>query len=259
MKFVRIDPPGQWCFYEAVNEAIARCGGRSFFEVGVGAGVLSRPLCDKGYVGLGVDFSAEAAAMAREVMAPHVRAGRYRLIEDDLFNLTPGETRYALGLSMMVMEHVADDVGFVRRMAAFVEPGGHVILGVPGRRDRWSVEDETVGHLRRYERDDLARVLTDAGLVDVTVWSVAVPLANLLFRVGNLLVRASGETKKTALPLEEQTKSSGIREIPFKTVFPSWFTLLLNRRTLYPLFVLQRLFYGTNLGLTLVAFGRKPA
>jgi 2-polyprenyl-3-methyl-5-hydroxy-6-metoxy-1,4-benzoquinol methylase len=259
MTFIRIDPPGQWCYYEAVFEAIEKCGGSSFIEVGIGAGVLSRPLCERGFTGLGVDFSADAVRLARQTMADHVAAGRYNLVEDDIFNVSPNGRRYSLGLSMMVMEHVADDIGFVRRIADFVEPGGHVILAVPGRQDRWGIEDETVGHLRRYDRNDLERVLRQAGLRDVTVWSVAVPVGNLLFRLSNLTVRRSGEVKKTALSKVEQTKTSGIREIPFKTVFPSWFKLFLNRRTLYPLFLLQRAFYSTNLGLTMIAFGRKPA
>ena len=259
MKFVPIDPPGQWCCYEAIYEVIdALAGGaRTFIEVGVGAGVLSRRLCDRGYEGLGIEFSEEATAIAQHAMADHLAAGRYRLIEDDLFNVQPDGRRYSLGLSMLVMEHVADDVGFLRRIAEFVEPGGLVVVAVPGRREYWGIEDETVGHLRRYDRADLERVLTEAGLKDVQVWSVAVPVANMLYHAGNVLVKRSGETRKTRLPKVDQTKTSGIREIPFKTVFPSWFKLLLNRTTLFPLFVLQRLFYRTNLGVTMVAFGRK--
>jgi hypothetical protein len=191
-------------------------------------------------------------------MADHVAAGRYSLITDDIFNVQPDGRRYSLGLSIMVMEHVDNDVGFVCRLAEFLEPGGLMIIAVPGRRDRWGIEDETVGHLRRYDRSDLERVLAHAGLQDVQVWSVAVPVANLLFRAGNLLLRVSGETRKTQLSKIDQTKTSGIREIPWKTVFPSWFTFVLNRTTLYPLFVLQRLFYRTDLGLTMVGFGRKP-
>ncbi|HEY1304100.1 MAG TPA: class I SAM-dependent methyltransferase [Vicinamibacterales bacterium] len=259
MRFVRIDPPGQWCYYEAVFEAIEKCGGRSFIEVGIGAGVLSQPLCQQGFTGLGVDFSSEAIEIARRTMTEHMQAGRYELVEDDIFNVRPNGRRYSLGLSMMVMEHVADDVGFVRQITEFVEPNGHVIVAVPGRRDRWGIEDETVGHLRRYDRNDLERVLLEAGLTDTTVWSVAVPVGNLFFRLSNLTVRASGEVNKRILSKEDQTKSSGIREIPFKTVFPAWFRLLLNRRTLYPLFVTQRLFYRTNLGLVMLGFGRRPS
>ncbi len=257
MKFVRIDPPGQWCSYQAVDDAIAQCGGRTFFEVGCGAGRLSRRLCERGLSGRGVEISAAAAAAGREYLRDFIASGCYTLSEGDLFHVDPDGNGYDIGLSLMVMEHVEDDLAFVRRMAEFVKPGGHLIIGVPGRRDRWSVEDETVGHFRRYDRADLASVLERGGLRDVHVWSVAVPVANLLFRLGNLMLRRSGELDKKALTLQEQTEASGIREIPFKTVFPSAFGLILNRYTLWPLFALQRLFYGTNLGLTLVGFGTR--
>lgn len=260
MKFVPLHPPGQWCLHQAIDDVIEKCGGsgRTFIEVGVGAGALSRPLCDRGYEGLGVEFSDQAAAIAQRTMAHHVAAGRYSLITDDIFNVQPDGRRYSLGLSIMVMEHIDNDAAFACRLVEFLEPGGLMIIAVPGRRDRWGIEDETVGHLRRYDRADLKRVLTDAGLQEVQVWSVAVPVANLLFRAGNLLLRVSGETSKTQLSKIDQTKTSGIREIPGKTVFPSWFRLVLNPTTLYPLFVLQRLFYRTDLGLTILGFGRKP-
>jgi hypothetical protein len=144
-------------------------------------------------------------------------------------------------------------------MAQSVKPGGHVIIGVPGRPDLWGIEDETVGHVRRYDRASLADVLTRAGLRNVQVWSVAVPVANLLFRLGNAMIRLSGEPRKKALSAREQTEESGIRRIPFKTVFPPAFRLILNRYTMAPLFVLQRLFYGSDFGLTLVGFGEKRA
>ena len=159
----------------------------------------------------------------------------------------------------MVMEHVEDDVGFVRKVSKLVHPGGYVAICVPGRRDHWSFEDETVGHLRRYDRTDLQQVLEAGGLRDVQIWSVAVPTANVLFRISDWLVRHSNEAKKVGLSQREQTETSGLREIPWKTVFPSWIKLILNRYTLYPLFLIQRLFYRTGLGVTMLGFGRVQA
>jgi SAM-dependent methyltransferase len=258
VKLVRLDPPGLWCSHEAVYDAIARCGGRTFLEVGCGAGRLSRPLCERGLTGRGLDVSPEAVDEAREHLRDFIAAGRFELDQGDLFALEPDHARYDLGLSLMVMEHVENDVGFVARIAEFVRPGGHVIIGVPGRRDRWGIEDETVGHWRRYDRVDLSRVLERAGLRQVEVWSVAVPVANLLFRAGNLMLRLAGEGKKATLPRQAQTAASGVRHIPFKTMFPSAFRFVLNGRTLHPLLVLQRLFYHSNLGLTLIGFGERP-
>jgi SAM-dependent methyltransferase len=256
MKLVKIDPPGSWCHYEAVMEMIRSTGGTTFLEVGCGPGVLSLRLCEKGWQGLGIDFSPQAIEQAKTNLREYIQDGRYRLLASDIFDLDLGGEKFDVGLSMMVMEHVKNHVGFLRRIVDFIKPGGHIIVAVPGRRDRWGIEDETVGHLRRYDRNDLRETLISAGLTDVTVWSVAVPVANLLFHFSNFFIRNSPEIDKMARSAREQTETSGIREIPWKTAFPSLFKLILNRAALYPLFVLQRLFYRSNLGLTMLACGK---
>lgn len=257
MKFVRIDPPGSWCQYEAVLDLVHRYGGNRFIELGCGAGDLSLRLCREGMEGVGVDFSSGALAEAGANLKEYIDAGRYQLIGGDILDLETALPPADVGVSMMVMEHIENDTEFVHRIARFVKPGGYVIVGVPGRRDRWGIEDETVGHLRRYDRQDLANTMTASGLADVRVLSVAVPVANLLFHVGNAIVkRSETEMRKLGDSARSQTESSGIREIPWKTVFPPWCRLILNRVTLWPLFVLQRMFYSTNLGLTMLGVGR---
>ena len=47
-----------------------------------------------------------------------------------------------------------------------------------------------------------------------------------------------------------------IRDSPWKTVFPAPFKLLLNRVTLFPLFVIQRFFYRSKMGITMLGFGK---
>src|SRR5215831_17548108 len=259
MKLTRIDPPGLWCSHQAVCDAVEQCGGRTFLEVGCGAGHLSRWLCERGLSGRAVDMSADAIAEAKSHLADFVGTGRVRVDHGDALG-ERDERGYDLVVSLMVMEHIEDDVAFAKRLVSRVNQGGHLIIGVPGRRDRWSIEDETVGHWRRYERDDLTRVLEGAGLRNVEVWSVAVPVANVLFHAGNVLLRLGGEgAKKDTLSRQAQTEDSGIREVPFKTMFPPACRLVLNRYTMAPLFALQRLFYRSNRGLTLIGFGERAA
>ena len=128
-------------------------------------------------------------------------------------------------------------------------------MAAPGRRDCWGIEDETVGHLRRYEREELEDKLRDAGLINVEVWSVAVPVANLLFSTGKRLLQRSTEIQKRSLSRGEQTYQSGLQEIPFKTMFPPWCKLVLNPTVWFPAFLLQRLFYRSRLGLILQGRG----
>jgi 2-polyprenyl-3-methyl-5-hydroxy-6-metoxy-1,4-benzoquinol methylase len=257
LKFVRIDPPGQWCTFDAVKEAIGRCGGRTFLEVGCGAGRLSRVLCERGMTGRGIDVSATAVDETSEALREFIDRGAFEVGRADIFSVPESAGCYDLAVSLMVMEHVQDDLGFISRIAHAVKPGGHVIVAVPGRPDLWGIEDETVGHVRRYDRASLSDLLTRAGLRNVHVWSVAVPVANLLFRLGNAMIRLGGETRKKSLSAQQQTEESGIRRIPFKTVFPPVFGLVLNKYTMAPLHAVQRLFYGSDLGLTLLAFGEK--
>jgi len=256
MNLVKIDPPGSWCHYDAAMAMIRATSGKSFLEVGCGPGVLSLRLCERGWYGLGIDFSEPAIEQAGRNLREYIEKGQYRLRLSDIFALDLSGEKFDVGISMMVMEHVEDHHSFLKRIASFIKPGGHVIVAVPGRRDRWGIEDETVGHLRRYERDDLRETFLAAGLTDVKVWSVAVPVANVLFHFSNFFIRNSPEVNKVNQSGCEQTQTSGIREIPWKTVFPPAFKLLLNGVTLYPLFVLQRFFYQTNLGLTMLACGK---
>lgn len=256
MKFVKIDPPGTFCCHEALRDVVKKTSATSFVDIGCGGGDISKMLCSMGMQGIGMDFSPLAIATTRGLLAPQIESGQYRLIEGDATEMAQPVPPSDIGISFMVMEHVEDDVGFVRTLSKYVRPGGYLLLCVPGRKDCWTFEDETVGHLRRYDRDDLRQTLEAGGLEKVEVWSVAVPVANMLLRLSDMLVRRSGETKKLGLSQREQTQTSGIRAIPWKTVFPSWVRIILNRYTLYPLFVMQRLFYRTGLGITMLGFGR---
>jgi SAM-dependent methyltransferase len=258
MKFVRIDPPGTFCTQEALRDALEGCDGGTFLDVGCGGGNLSRVLCDRGFTGAGIDFSSRAIELARTLLARDIAEGRYRLFAGEMRELPADFAKVNVAISFMVMEHVEDDIGFIRDIAQHVKPGGRIILGVPGRRDRWSLEDETVGHFRRYDRGDLDDVMKKAGLGQVSIWSVGVPTVNLLFRASLWTIARAGEAAKKTQSQREQTETSGIREIPWKTVFPSWVRLILNRATLYPLFVIQRLFYRTGLGLVMMGMGRLP-
>lgn len=72
-----------------------------------------------------------------------------------------------------------------------------------------------------------------------------------------MIIRMSREKTKLNLLEDDKTKASGIREIPFKTIFPSFFRVLLNDIVFLPIFSIQRLFYNTEYGLTMLAIAKK--
>ena len=195
MRFVKLDPPGTWCFHEALFEMLRGIEGHLFLEVGCGAGDTSHKLLERGYNGVGIDFSPTAIEQASRKLMPFIEEGRYNLIEANFLDNPPLSNDFNIVMSLFVMEHVQDDVGFLRLLKSKVRPGGHIIISVPGRKDKWSLEDETTGHLRRYDREDLFKVFEQAGISKPTVWSIAVPIANILFSLSNLTIAHSRERK----------------------------------------------------------------
>jgi SAM-dependent methyltransferase len=261
VRFVWLDPPGSLCQTQAVRERFAgwRTAGHALdriVEIGCGAGSLAAALLDDGPSALLVDASPGAALIAARRLAWRRAEGRAQVLCSELSGLPAELTGFDVALSMMTLEHVVDEREFLAGLCRLVRPGGWILVGVPARRDHWGVEDELVGHLRRYERADLTALLAAAGLVDVGAWSVAVPVANVLFRVGQWLVRRGTAGEVAAQGQRQQTATSGIRELPWKTVFPPAFRYLLNPRAMRPLFWLQRCFYAGDRGLCLLAWGR---
>ena len=63
-----------------------------------------------------------------------------------------------------VMEHIRDDLGFLRSVASRLAPGGRFYLTVPAMQILWSQKDEIAGHYRRYTTAGLSSLLSEAGL-----------------------------------------------------------------------------------------------
>jgi SAM-dependent methyltransferase len=73
--------------------------------------------------------------------------------------------RFPLVLALDVLEHVADDAGFLKRVVADnLGPGGHVLVSVPAWPVLFSRHDEVLGHVRRYTPRAGHAVLEGAGL-----------------------------------------------------------------------------------------------
>ena len=62
-----------------------------------------------------------------------------------------------------VLEHIADDLGTLRRFHDLLEPGGRLLLLVPAHPFLYGSIDRTVEHERRYTKSDLRGKLEEAG------------------------------------------------------------------------------------------------
>lgn len=155
-------------------DLIAPHVGRSLLEVGAGIG----------------DFAAQFTGLDRLVISD-VDPGAVALIERRFADRDEVEARVidlagdiepalingrpvASVLAINVLEHVPDHVGTLRGLGGLVEPGGRVVIWVPGYMALYGEFDRLVGHVRRYTPQSLTAALTAAGLVPETVRPVNV-------------------------------------------------------------------------------------
>jgi SAM-dependent methyltransferase len=131
--------------------------GYRVLEIGCGTGNVLRALeqtCAGGTV-LGMDLFGEGLKFARE----RTHCG---LVQGDLRKPPFGILFEVIG-AFDVIEHLPDEQVILRGIHAMLRPRGVLLVTVPARKGLWSYFDEDAHHCRRYERNDLARVLNECG------------------------------------------------------------------------------------------------
>ena len=161
------DSGGQQHRYrEYQRELIAPHCGASLLEVGAGLGEFASAVSGlRRHVVTDVDPGAVAAMAARFADRPEVEARRLDLSAGDIEIGAPVATVLAIN----VLEHIEDDAGALRALARVTEPGGTVIMWVPGYPRLYGDFDRAVGHVRRYTPATLRSAFRTAGLAPLDV------------------------------------------------------------------------------------------
>ena len=250
-------PPGTILQLMYLRERLSKLRPGVFAEIGPGSGEITRLLLDMGWTGRSYDLEEKTIAALGVRFAPEIDAGHYAALNED-FLLSNSAEKSDLVISCMVMEHLEDQAQatYLEKAATVLKPGGVLISLVPASPAQWGIEDDIAGHCRRYTRESIQE------LVKRNRWSLehlvglTYPVSNFLLPLSNFLVRR-GEQQKLELSPLERTRQSGRRRVVFKTHFPLFLGLLLNRFTLYPLHRLQKLMSGSTSALVLF-FEAKP-
>ena len=77
-------------------------------------------------------------------------------------NEIPKES-YAACYSSNVLEHIPDDQASLCDIHKILKPGGRLVIYVPAFEVLWSPMDDQVGHLRRYRKMKLKKLVTSSG------------------------------------------------------------------------------------------------
>lgn len=132
-------------------------------DVGCGPGGNTTVLRDLGWQVTGVEHSPGGAAIAASRGLTVVRGDATRLPFRD--------ASLDLVLSTDVWEHIDDDAAVAAETYRVLRPGGRALVAVPCGMALWSGHDVALGHVRRYERAQLADLVTGAGLRIDDLWS----------------------------------------------------------------------------------------
>jgi SAM-dependent methyltransferase len=132
-------------------------------DVGAAGGGNTRVLNAHGWRAVAVEYSDSAAAVA------HARG--IRAVRGDARELPVRSRTCGLVTAFDVLEHIDDDYLAAAEIARVLQPGGTALIAVPCDMSLWSAHDDAVGHVRRYSRSDLARLVQKAGLTTERMWS----------------------------------------------------------------------------------------
>lgn len=102
---------------------------------------------------------------------------------------------------MDVLEHVEDDSSLMRDCVLASLPGAYFLVTVPAFSSLWSPHDVFLGHFRRYELEEMERLVTEAGLTVLESRYLFGPLfipALIIRRIKRLARKAPASDMKKA-------------------------------------------------------------
>jgi len=131
--------------------------GYRVLEIGCGTGNILRALqeaCAHGMV-MGMDLFGEGLVHAR-------RRSNCPLVQGDVLAPPFGVPFHMIG-AFDVLEHLEDDRGVLVQLRKMLAPEGKLLLTVPAHPALWSYFDEHSCQQRRYQTQELAGKLSEAG------------------------------------------------------------------------------------------------
>ncbi|HJW46447.1 MAG TPA: class I SAM-dependent methyltransferase [Lysobacter sp.] len=216
----------------------------SLLEIGPGAGTLLTEFAGRGFRCDALELSSEA----RELVANVACAAGSRI---GLHDSPRPEWKGGFDslFAFDVLEHIEDDRGALRQWASWLRPGGVMVLSVPARMSLWTAGDEWAGHFRRYERDQLVKLVEECGLVVEKFECYGFPLTNFTERVSASSYRRAIHAGSSSAELDRKINNdrSGIDRKPHLRLYPlirSW----PGQLGLWFFYSLQKLFLKRDLG-----------
>ncbi|HLP62141.1 MAG TPA: methyltransferase domain-containing protein [Candidatus Deferrimicrobium sp.] len=134
-------------------------------DLACGCGYGSFILANHAQKIVAVDRSAEAIAWAKT----YFHKPNIQWVESDWHDFAYGEAFDAV-VCLETVEHINDDRGLLRKLHAYLKPGGLLIISTPNERLMPYNEQETTFHVKHYTPNEIQTILYDCGfsVADIT-------------------------------------------------------------------------------------------
>ena len=152
----------------ALSAADVRPGQRAA-DLGAGAGFITEGLIQAGLSVIAVDRSEAMLSVMRE---KHPDASALELRIGESASLPIGDGEVDCVFANMYLHHTPDPGEAIREMARILNPGGVAVITDLDEHDFEFLRKEHADVWLGFDRDEVRRLLAEAGLTDITVESV---------------------------------------------------------------------------------------
>ena len=229
-----------------VNDLTKKLTPGKFLEIGAGIGIMTTMFLEKGFHGFCQDISPESINFLKINLQNFTD---YIRIIDNFSGLSNENFDYLLAFE--VLEHIDDDLNSLIEWSAFLKKGGYLIASVPAHKKKFSIADKNVGHVRRYEKSELYRLLKNAGYSNIKIVNYGFPITELSRIIGSWML-----TKDNALATlsnQEKNLASSYSSTPIIRRYLA----LLDEKLYIPFKYIQRWFYSIDIGDGFVVVAQK--
>jgi 2-polyprenyl-3-methyl-5-hydroxy-6-metoxy-1,4-benzoquinol methylase len=221
----------------------------SILETGPGAAALLREFALRNFNCIGYDTSDEARAVADQMIGDLSNVRIVSQAEDSW------RQSFDFLLSCEVLEHIDNDQQALSEWVSYLKTGGIAIIAVPCHMRKFGPLDEWAGHLRRYEKAELVKLLNNAGLEVMYFETYGFPLANTTSMLRNRILKKP-ESAREDKNVDIDTARSGVERSAESKLY-RFQTSLIGRLIMRGAFALQYLFRKTELGDGFIVLAKK--
>lgn len=215
-------------------------------DYGCGSGTLLMRLCSLDFNGIGLDTSEKAINYFKKQIENNnlknkitVEVGNQELLYSKKYL-----RKFDIITASEVLEHLEKDQNAISAFYQALKKGGLCIVTVPAHQYLWDTSDDYSSHYRRYEKEQLAKMFTEAGFKVKKIYYCGFPISLLWHKL-------------ILLPLIDRKRKTKTRYTNSKSLIGYLLSHQLIKRLASLPFWIDQLFNWTEKGCGLLLVAEK--